>query len=360
MDLGLLPPDTVIPSGKKKKKRAMASSSSSSSNKKPSKRAKQQQLPQSAASAEDATAEAAASLLSMVQPQQQQSSSKEQVKHDEDDDREDDGEESDEEDAGPPPIDMDPETTLEVYVPTGSISREESTLPTTVHWDPTSPDGRKIGWKVKIERKNGSSGSVWEEGRVVRYDPHTHKHKIVFDDEQDDDDDDDDDDSDDDSNSCWIWLRNEQHNLQLATRMVWAHVKGYAWWPALVMEANVEAAKTKEGYLLIHFFGTGEISCLRDHAESVRPFHPDHVDPVVAKHRKKRNQRAYQLACDEYRRIQQTRNRAAQYYALCALQMACYYAPRTSSSSLPLPLSLRAPIGSTPSWDVACSCFART
>ena len=60
----------------------------------------------------------------------------------------------------------------------------------------------------------------------MRYDPHTHKHKIEFSKN---------------NSSCWIWLRNEQHNLQLATRMVWAHVKGYAWWPALVMEANAEA-----------------------------------------------------------------------------------------------------------------------
>jgi len=293
VDLGLLPSDTVIPSGKKKKKRSAVGSAGKRG---PAKKVKE--------------VEAAASLLSMGVPPAAAATAPATTSspHDE--------ESSDEEDAGPPPIAMDPETTLDVNVPAGSITRKESTLPTTIHWDPTSTDGRKIGWKVKIENRNDGT---WEEGRVVRYDPHTHKHKIEFSKN---------------NSSCWIWLRNEQHNLQLATRMVWAHVKGYAWWPALVMEANAEAAKTKEGYVLIEFFGTGEISCLRDHCESVRPFDPTAVlDPIVAKHRKKRNQRAYQLACQEYNTIGATRNEAAVFYARAAVDMANYYAVAPTSKS---------------------------
>lgn len=222
---------------------------------------------------------------------------------------------------------MDPETALDVHhAPTGAggdVSREAAALPGTVHWDPAGPDGRRVGWKVKIEEDPGGG---WREGRVVRYDPHTHKHKIRFDGGDNDDDDDDVDSP--AAPSCWIWLRHEQHNLQLAVRMVWAHVKGYAWWPALVMEANAESAKCREGYVLIEFFGTGEISCLRDHPENVRPFDPDAgLDPVVARHRKKRNQRAYQLACAEHRRIRRTRNAAALHYARAALNMAGHYAP---------------------------------
>ena len=232
----------------------------------------------------------------------------------------DDDDEEEEEDLGPPPLPMDPESTLDVLHCDFSsearppLSRHEATLPNTVHWDPHSPDGRKIGWKVKIEH-----GATWLEGRIVRYDPHTHKHKIQF--------------NNDNDQTCWIWLRSEQHNLQLATRLVWAHVKGYAWWPALVMESNVEASKTKDGYVSLEFFGTSEVSCLRDRPDTVRPLDPGTVDAVVARHKKKRNQRAYQLAVQEYQAVRRTRQAAAVYYARMALHMANFYAPTSLSAS---------------------------
>jgi Bromodomain/PWWP domain len=336
VDIGLLPPDTEIPSGKRSKRSFDGTSSSSKRGRKRTKRKNDDDA--------DDAAEAAASLLSMVSSRSTAASTaaatttknrdhfddiddskdddEESDKEHGDEDGDDDDDDSDSEDKGPPPVPLDPENTLNVYALL-PISRSEATLPSTVHWDPTSPDGRKIGWKVRIET-GSSSGESWMDGRVVRYDPHTHKHKIVVERSA--------------NNSSvnrpfWIWLRNEQHNLQLATRMVWAHVKGYAWWPALVMESNSERSKAKDGYVLIEFFGTGEISCLRDSPDIVRPFDPDRIDPVVKSHRKKRNQRAFELACVEHTQIQKTRNEAALYYARAALDMGSYYAPKNGTST---------------------------
>lgn len=366
MELGLLPADTTIPSGRKKKKARPSSSSSRHRDYGPRKRHKQQQQQQHSESnnnddhdedndeddreeEETSEADAAASLLfmgsgkSVSKPANasvvktnlaQQKNSND---NNDDDDEKDEESEEEEEDDGPPLVPMDAETTLDVYSPIlpAAVTRKEATLPSTVHWDPHSPNGRKIGWKVKIEntaRRDAAAG--WIDGRVVRYDPHTHKHKIEFSTTKITTA------SSDNINNkgkkkqhCWIWLRNEQHNIQLASRMVWAHVKGYAWWPGLVMESNADQAKTKEGYVLIEFFVTGEISCLRDTLESVRPFDPQVIDAVVAKHRKKRNQAAYQAAMDEYAAIQTTRNQAALYYAKAALDMACYYAPGKNVAS---------------------------
>ena len=240
---------------------------------------------------------------------------------------EEEEEERDDEDIvnDPPPVDMDPERSLE-------YGFHRKAPPTTVHWDPHDRNGNKVGWKIRIE-----TGSAWLEGRVVRYDPYTHKHKIQwaattttttnF--------------SKKGTCSNWIWLRNDQHNLLLATRMVWAHVKGYAWWPALVMESNhspddnsnnnratAPAATYREGYVHVAFFGSDEVATLRDAPEFIRPFSANEIDPVVARHKKKRNAKAFALACDEYHAIRQCRNDAALYYAERALHLARYVTPR--------------------------------
>jgi PWWP domain/Bromodomain len=211
---------------------------------------------------------------------------------------------------------MDPERALEVAGL--SISeRKEMCLPVTVHWDPVSPDGNKIGWKLKIKIKH-----EYHVGRVVRYDPCTHKHKVQLVPG---------------GKSFWIWLRNEQHELQVATRIVWALVKGYAWWPALVMEANSADSTDvprKEGFVTTEFFGTGEVSSVRNSDESIRPFDPNVLDIIVQKHRKKRNQKAFDLACEEFRAIQHVRNQAALFYARSAFAMSSYYAPKNVSGNL--------------------------
>jgi hypothetical protein len=229
------------------------------------------------------------------------------------------------EERGPPPEPMDPEHSLDVTVSTKKVA----TPATTVHWDPDSPDGRKVGWKIKI----ALSGDNWFDGRIVRYDPYTHKHKIALDREE----------GKDDKNhggnehtesddAAWIWLRNEQHNLQVATRIVWAHVKGYAWWPALVMESNMREDR-KDGYVHVEFFGSGEVSVLRDSPESVRDFTPDAIDPVVAKHKKKRNAKAYSLACNECQLVRNVRNEAAVFYAEKAMLMANAHANAAMKSN---------------------------
>lgn len=257
VDLGLLPPDTKIPCGPNKRKRpGNAKTPSSATTKRP--RKKKERKPSVAA----ATAA-----------------------HAEGDEEEDD----DDEDVAEP---LHPEHSLDLHYP------RVPSAPTTVHWDPKSPNGRKIGWRVRIAYDG------WSEGRITRYDPYTHKHKLELKGHK---------------KPAWIWIRNDQHNLHIATRMVWAHVKGYAWWPALVMEST---RQQKAGFVSVEFFGSGEVSTLRDTPECIRPFSPATIDPVVAKHRKKRNARAFQLACEEYKTIRTCRQKCALWYAEKAVHLA--------------------------------------
>jgi len=215
---------------------------------------------------------------------------------DEDDEEEEDA--SDDEDEMEPPT--DPEVTL----------FPKSSHLTTVHWDPNGPMGRKIGWKIRIaDDKKGD----WKEGRIVRFDPCTHKHKVRF--------------VDDprsgevvDSDNCaWIHLRMED-GVQVGSRLVWAHVKGYAWWPAMVMESDF--VPPRDGYASVEFFGSMEVATIRDSLESLRPFDHGKVDNHISKNKKKRNASAHALAIEEERNIQQIRNEAARWYAERAWHMA--------------------------------------
>lgn len=412
VELGLLPPDTKIESGCKRKQQSSSKNSSKNAARKAAgsqATSRKQQQPQarrrrgrpssSAFLEDDPTEEgeqrpwkrerhegptsassslsgAAATPAALTEAYkllcaEQQRAEQQNDKHDQEDDEDEEGDDDEDDNSElhyerilrePPPEPMDPETSLDVvHVSTTGNSTATTTsdgsgaspgrtaMPTTVHWDPHSPDGAKVGWRIRIAiggSSGGSAGSTWINGRVTRYDPYTHKHKIVW-----------------ERNpdlrprqqpstpATWIWLRNEQHNLQLATRLVWAHVKGYAWWPALVMEGNTAGAESgstssksggvgaggvsggaasvmaanervKEGYVQVEFFGTEDVSILRDTSECVRPFAPDSLDPVVAKHKKKRNARAFQLACQEFQVIRDTRNEASIWYARKALDMA--------------------------------------
>jgi hypothetical protein len=215
----------------------------------------------------------------------------------EDEEGSDEDENSDEEDEEMEEP-TDPENTLEVG---------QSHL-TTVHWDPNSAAGRKIGWKIRV----ADGDSDWKDGRIIRYDPCTHKHKIQFTDEARVGD------RADTDNCVWLHLRVED-GIQIATRLVWAHVKGYAWWPAMVMESDTNQAK--EGYVNVEFFGPGETATLRDSPECVRHFENGEVDGVIAKNKKKRNAAAVTLAVEEEARILKARNDAARYYSEKAFQM---------------------------------------
>lgn len=205
---------------------------------------------------------------------------------------------SEDEDEMEPPT--DPEITL---IPKKSHM-------TTVHWDPNSPSGKKVGWRVRIADDKQSD---WKDGRILRYDPCTHKHKVQFVDEGRSGD------KLDEENCAWVHLRMED-GVQVATRLVWAHVKGYAWWPAMVMEADFH--QTRDGYVSVEFFGSLEIATIRDAPESLRPFDHGKVDNYISKNKKKRNASAHALAIQEEQTIHQVRNEAAKWYAEKAWQMA--------------------------------------
>mmetsp|Transcript_4661 Transcript_4661/g.5271 ORF Transcript_4661/g.5271 Transcript_4661/m.5271 type:complete len:2005 (+) Transcript_4661:174-6188(+) len=194
----------------------------------------------------------------------------------------------------------DPETTLEYG---------KSYL-TTVHFDPDSPAYKNIGWRIRIsDDKHGD----WKVGRIVRYDPCTHKHKIKFLDKPRSLD------RVDHENCAWLHLRMEE-GVQISTRLVWAHVKGYAWWPAMVMESDVHT--TREGYVNVEFFGSDEVATLRDNPESLRPFENGFIDSVIQKNKKKRNFNAIAVAMEEEKEIQNCRNKASRIYAQKALEMS--------------------------------------
>ncbi len=265
----MLPPDTVIESGKRKR-----TSKDTVSRKKAKDGRRRGRPPRASSPAETPDAQ---------EPDEEYSEE----------------EEEDDEPLKPPPPPLDPEHSLD--------GKNHPTAPTTVHWDPKSVDGKKIGWKIRV----ALNSTTWAEGRIVRYDPYSHKHKIRLQHNG-------------REHNVWIWIRNDQHNVHVATRLVWAHVKGYAWWPAMVMETNTYDPAQQ---LRIEFFGTGEVSTLRDSPESIRPFSPHQLDPIVAKHKKKRNARAYELACEEYENIQKTRNEAALFYAEKSLHLCDQKAP---------------------------------
>lgn len=216
--------------------------------------------------------------------------------HEEEEDEEEDDE--DEEEEMEPPT--NPETTLNL----------KGSHLTTVHWDPNGAMGAKVGWRVRIADDKHSD---WKEGRIIRYDPCTHKHKVQFQDQPRSTD------RVDSDNCAWIHLRMED-GVQIAKRLVWAHVKGYAWWPAMVMESDVH--QVREGFVSVEFFGSKEVATVKDSPESLRPFEHGKVDNYISKNKKKRNASAVALAMDEEISIQRVRNEAARWYAEKAWQMA--------------------------------------
>ena len=207
----------------------------------------------------------------------------------------------------------DPETTLDVSE--GKVS--------TVHWDPT--EASKVGWKVRL-----LTGATVQDGRIVQYDPYTHKHKIVLDNGLDE-----------DPFEALValekkkrkhqkskstWLRLPHSDAQVATRLVWAHVKGYAWWPAMEMEltspVTSSMASPRDGYVFVHFIGAPEVATLRNSPDCIRLFSQLVKDPVIEKSKKKRNAKAIAQAQLEELQLQHYKNQAARHLARKALFMA--------------------------------------
>ena len=162
----------------------------------------------------------------------------------------------------------------------------------------------------------------WNSGRIIRYDPISHKHKVAFFT------------GDDDVEEAWIDLHNE--HIQLGGRFVWALVKGFAWWPAQVLHCHynhsrpMPKAKTnsnnakdlttqpvREGNVLVEFFDSDEVASIKDTLDFIRPFINGNVhdDAVISKHKKKRNKKAIESGIQEQDATKETRNDAARFYA---------------------------------------------
>jgi len=182
------------------------------------------------------------------------------------------------------------------------------TRPTTVHWDPNSEPGRKVGWKCRVW-----DGKHWKEGRMLLYDTHTRMHKVQFEGPVA---------LDVDSQRC-AWLRLEAETMQFATRLVWAHVKGFPWWPAMVMEGDaLEGVKEKKGHVLVAFIGSDDVATLRESSDCLRDFDNGKVDTIISRDKKKRNSNAVAAACQEQETVEIVRNEACRHYAKKAFGFA--------------------------------------
>ena len=263
VELGLLPPETIVPT---RKKRPASPIHTNNINYKQQKQQQQPQQPQK---------------LSISSPPVK----KQIIPHDD---------EPDDHDTHSSSIESDPEQSLSPRI-------TSETRPTTVHWDPDSEPGRKIGWKCRVW-----DGKQWRDGRVLLHDPYTRMHKIQFEGltalEV-------------DHEKC-AWLKLEAETVQLATRLVWAHVKGFAWWPAMVMEGDaLEGVKERKGHVLVAFIGSDDVATLRDSSDCLRDFDNGKVDSIINKQKKKRNSTAISAACKEQDTVQATRNKACRFYA---------------------------------------------
>ncbi len=233
--------------------------------------------------------------------------------------------------GGSSDYESDPETSLEIPPDydesNASSSRKFNRCLGTVHWDPNSIDGSKVGHRIRVfefkDLKSSSSAGYWKHGRIIRYDPVSHKHKVVFFGQTD---------NDDEEEEEWLMLKNE--NFQLGGNFVWALVKGFAWWPAQVLHCHFGKAKpnsdvkdlttqpVRDGYVLVEFFDSDEVAAIRNTPDFLRPFQRGFVDNVIAKNKKKRNMKAIESGVQEEIATQEVRNDAASYYAECAFKCA--------------------------------------
>lgn len=191
-----------------------------------------------------------------------------------------------------PEPESDPETALDI-VPTMRLeekkkkksSGKKSVLPApvsvqsaravTVHWDPNSPEGKRVGRRIRIFDPDEGDDGEWREGRVLRYDPASNKHKIQYEDDINDD-------------CCWLRLKHEI--VQCGDDLVWCLVKGFAWWPAQILICEPETEMTtKEGCVYVKFFGAEQVAFVKNTPDYVRPFNNGQIDAFIAKNKKKRN-----------------------------------------------------------------------
>jgi len=238
-----------------------------------------------------------------------------------------------------PYAESDPETSLDVVphehaetnTTSTSMSHSSNRFTGTVHWDPHSLQGQKVGHRIRVW---DCTDSFWKSGRIVRYDPTSHKHKIVFfhqhqltnttNDEEE---------------YQEEWLSLDRENVQLGGRFVWALVKGFAWWPAQILHCHYPNLHTmpparqggakdltmhlvRDGYDLVEFFDSDEVAAVKNSPEVLREFQDGTVDSVIRKNKKKRNAKAIETARQEEMTTQEVRIDAARFYAEKAFQCA--------------------------------------
>ena len=189
-----------------------------------------------------------------------------------------------------PEPESDPETALDI-VPTMRLEEKkkssgkksalsapvsvQSARAVTVHWDPNSPEGKRVGRRIRIFDEDEGDDGEWREGRVLRYDPASNKHKIQYEDDVNDD-------------CCWLRLKHEF--VQCGDDLVWCLVKGFAWWPAQIFICEPETEMTtKEGCVYVKFFGAEQVAFVKNTPDYVRPFNNGQIDAFIAKNKKKRN-----------------------------------------------------------------------
>eukprot|EP00562_Extubocellulus_spinifer_P012734 CAMPEP_0178547080 /NCGR_PEP_ID=MMETSP0697-20121206/4490_1 /TAXON_ID=265572 /ORGANISM="Extubocellulus spinifer, Strain CCMP396" /LENGTH=1996 /DNA_ID=CAMNT_0020179701 /DNA_START=128 /DNA_END=6118 /DNA_ORIENTATION=- len=208
-----------------------------------------------------------------------------------------------------PEPESDPETALDVKK-SGSVGHGKASVPAarsgkavTVHWDPNSPEGKRVGFSIRIFDQDDEE---WREGRVLRYDPGSCKHKIQYA----------------DNDEC-RWLRLKHEIIQCGGDFVWALVKGFAWWPAqvLICEPATETTR-KEGYVYVKFFGAEQVAMVKNSPDNIRPFRNGEIDSVIAKNKKKRNPKAIKEAKLEQEKTLEVRNEAIRFYARKAFDFA--------------------------------------
>ena len=266
----------------------------------------------------------------------------------------------------------DPETNLDYIIPpksdstshSSTIDHPNSAVPipsqknsnraTTVYWDPYGLEGSRIGFRIRLShflnyyhtispyyfdhnRKNSKKRKLspkknnrkktqskkkdqeWSNGRILRYDPVSNKFKILIFDETVVEDDDEEEVGD----IVWIHLplyQSMQHpiHMQCAGDFVWAQVKGFAWWPAQVLDCVPNNISSSGGVknVLVEFFGSDQVATLKRHDDSIiRPFNYGKQDEIVSKHKKKKNALAIKLAVQEQKVTRDVRNAACLFYA---------------------------------------------
>lgn len=208
-----------------------------------------------------------------------------------------------------------------------SLLIEESGIDNhTLEWDPDSQEGSLVGFRIRLY---DSSSDTWRPGRILQYNSDINMHRVRFftdnktnnnsktkskkkvqknskknsDDHFSDE-----------------WVRVSEDIVQVGSRIVWALVRGFAWWPAQVMIRKSDPIK--DGYVFVEFLGSDEVATIRDIPDLIRPFNSGKVDKIILKNKKKRNEDAIRTAMEEETATYAARSAAILAYSRKAFERA--------------------------------------